>query len=132
MAKPKVPGAGPTADEQPRQQPTNAPAIKVRAIREGYYEHLRRFPGDIFEIRGDRYPADVVRPIGAADGRGTIPFTLHKAGEVIEFSETWMELVTDQSLPLNQRTAQQMLTEEHDNLLRDRIGTSTGNQNPLG
>jgi len=134
MAKPKVPGAGPTADDGPRVQPTQAKPIKVRAIREGYYEHLRRFPGDVFEIRGDVYQADVVLT-GRTRDHELVRHVQHHAGEVIDFSAEWMERVDDQALPLNQRTAQQILDQEHETILRDRIATSTaatGAANPLG
>lgn len=73
--------------------------MKVRATKTGYYDHLRRREGDVFELK----------PI---DGHKVVNNKLVKHHFTVEeqFSPNWMEKV-DRSTPEKVSTAQGALNE---------------------
>lgn len=87
-AKPPAlpPRTGPKAKPEPGEVP-----IKVVATALGYYDHVRRRPGDVFTIAGERL-----------------------------FSERWMERV-DPRTPEKHSTAQQAINEKHDEILGGKV-----------
>jgi hypothetical protein len=91
--------------------PTPKHAIKVQATQTGYYDHIRRRPGDVFLIDGERLEADVLGPDGKTVTR--------KKGEVAAFSSRWMEKV-DASTPESVSTANDAIRQQHDELLASR------------
>lgn len=116
------------------KQPTPKDRIKVMATQTGYYDHIRRRPGDVFFIDGAGLEADVV-----VNGKVT-----RKKGDVAAFSTKWMEEVED-STPESHSTANQHLRRQHDELLASRYQEGrltgpdnvredlpTGSHNPLG
>lgn len=98
-----------TRSRVPQETP-EAPVvrIKVRAIQDGYYDHIRRREGDVFVLTSER-----------------------------AFSERWMEHV-DASVPERLTTGKEVLRQAHDELLRERVpgqGSSypdESDENPLG
>lgn len=125
----------PNSNPAPAQSAPKAKAkpVKVRAIDVGYYDHKRRYEGDVFYIDGRTYDADVrVYQKGDVEGKPTGP-VVHKKGEVVDFSSKWMELVTDKT-PLKETGADQKLQREHDEILASRrpSGAPTGAANVLG
>jgi hypothetical protein len=105
--------------------------LKVRATQTGYYDHLRRRPGDVFFIDATPLEADV--KVGNKVTR--------KKGEIAAFSDRWMEVV-DPKTPESITTANDEIRRQHDELLAARFGGQTGStlersveeddDNPLG
>lgn len=100
--------ARPATTEAGRVAPTR---IKVRAIRQGYYDHIRRHEGDVFFIASDQ-----------------------------DFSNRWMEVV-DARTPERITSSPELLRRQHDELLAERMparGTPLvhdepdADKNPLG
>src|SRR5262245_41547384 len=94
--------------EEGRRAPTR---IKVRAIRQGYYDHIRRHEGDVFYIAKEQ-----------------------------DFSAVWMEAV-DPRTPERVTTTAEALRRQHDEILAGRIPASgtplvddepDADKNPLG
>lgn len=65
-------------------------ALRVRATRMGYYEHLRRREGDVFTLKDESH-----------------------------FSESWMEAV-DARTPERTTSAPEDLRRQHDEILKSR------------
>jgi hypothetical protein len=78
--------------------------IKVRATQTGYYNNERQRPGDVFVISDERYPRD--HP---------------KQGQVIEFSDRWMEPVNPET-PMRTTSPNQSIQKEHDRILQQKYG----------
>jgi len=82
---PKAAPAGPRGPATPASAPRTR-GIRVRATQLGYYDHVRRRPGDVFTIRSEQ-----------------------------EFASVWMEKV-DPRTPERVTTAANALREEHERL----------------
>lgn len=100
--------------------------IRVRALRTGYYEHVRRREGDVFTL--------VPRTIPVMDentGKPTGRTRIYTAKE--QFSENWMEFA-----PATARetlsTSKQHITKEHDAIIREKMGIDDpgGEGDPAG
>jgi hypothetical protein len=106
----------PTRTAAPAAVPTPTPArrvvLKVRAIRVGYYDHVRRREGDVFVIKDPK-----------------------------EFSTIWMEPVKP-NVPEQVTSAPEALKKHHDEVQMERYGLggthgtgdpegATGDLNPL-
>lgn len=108
------------------QAPTPANALKVRATQTGYYDHIRRRPGDVFFIDGARLEEDVTA-IEHATGERVVT---RKKGTIAAFSDKWMEIV-DPKTPESVSTANDAIRQQHDELLASRYaaGQLTGPDN---
>ena len=80
--------------------------VKVRATRLGYFDHIRRRPGDVFTIP--------IMP--SVDGDAAGPYGRW-------FSERWMEVVPART-PESITTPAQALKQTHDDILGTRSGTT--------
>lgn len=120
MATTKQPtGHGPTdrkaaTNETLAKTKPAAQRIRVRATRTGYYEHIRRREGDVFDL----IPQTGVRlTIGKSPTGRTIqvktPFTLTADQQ---FSEMWMEEVHPRTA-LGTSSSQDEIRRQHDELL---------------
>jgi len=100
-----IPGPRPVKALDPKEQPKPAVKdnpIKVRAIRVGYYDHVRRREGDVFIIANEQ-----------------------------AFSEKWMEQV-DPRTRERTTSAKQALEREHDAILGGRVtGGATGDNDVI-
>lgn len=88
---------------------------KVMATQLGYYDYIRRRPGDVFRISNRKLrdeELDVRR-----DGRDEAD--LPEGLEYQDFSERWMEVVPDNT-PERVTLGNEALKQEHDNILRSR------------
>jgi hypothetical protein len=83
--------------------------LKVRATQTGYYDHIRRRPGDVFLIDATPLEADV-----KVGGKVT-----RKKGDIAAFSDRWMEVV-DPRTPESVSTANDEIRRQHDELLASR------------
>jgi hypothetical protein len=106
-ATPGVARAIPAGKKPPAVPPRTGPAhqpdpaqgdkpFKVTATQLGYYDHVRRRPGDVFTIAGERL-----------------------------FSERWMERV-DPRTPDKVSTSQQAINEKHDEILGGKVTGPAG------
>lgn len=109
--------------------------VKVMATSTGYYDHVRRRPGDVFLIDAAPLEEDLKR-----NGK-----VVRKKGEIAAFSTRWMELV-DADTPESYTTANDAIRRQHDEVLASRAAGSvipdrpddvddsvpTGEHNPLG
>lgn len=85
--------------------------MKVRAIRPGFFNHIRRREGDVFSI-----PDKPVRKLNAKElASGSFDAVVNKAGEVPAAFGSWMEQV-GKSEPERTTTAQQALNKASDEL----------------
>lgn len=127
--------------------------IRVRALRTGYYEHIRRREGDVFDL----IPRETVR-FGTAIDPTTKRRTKTSERLMIsadqQFSAEWMEEVNPRT-PLSTSTANEEIRRQHDEILALRrpdsgqrlpsdeshdqaatgsegAGGPTGEQDPLG
>lgn len=106
--------------------------VKVRAIRDGYYDLKRYREGDVFWIDG---ATDNRKQLQVA---GTVPpeyVDNPRYGEIAALG-SWMERV-DGKTPERVTTGQQVINQQHDRTLRERAGiaepdTATGDQDVLG
>lgn len=111
-------------EERELRQARAKARIKVQATQMGYYDHIRRRPGDIFTISGETLEEDVK----SSDGKKV----LRKAGTVAAFSEKWMRRVAGNT-PLRVTTVKEALQRNHDETLSKKMGVHEGddvNQNP--
>jgi hypothetical protein len=102
---------------QPARAAAPASRIKVRATQPGYYGDARRREGDVFFIDGAVYPRDH-----------------EKAGQVMAFSDKWMERVDD-SVPERTTTSAEALQAEHDRILGGKVAEASASRdesNPIG
>ena len=123
-----APQAAATRAREKREQ---SGRIKVRATAMGYYDNTRRRTGDVFTISDETYEAPHPR-----------------AGDLVEFSENWMEMI-DGSVPERTTTSQQAVDQQTQELRNARranaAAVQTGvdrddvppqrtgsNRNPLG
>jgi len=99
---PKTVTALDPAKNRPRPAVKDDP-IKVRAIRMGYYDHIRRREGDVFVIANEQ-----------------------------AFSDKWMEKV-DPRTRERTTSAPQALRQQHDEILGGKVtGGATGDADVLG
>lgn len=123
MTKPKaqtaasIPGQKfPQPSARRRAEPTDAPprprALKVRAIKEGYYDDKLRRVGDVFLI-------------DATPKRHNDPTRLQN------FSEKWMERV-DAETPERLTSNNDVIRQQHDALQAAKAEQPTGDADPLG
>lgn len=106
-------------EEEVEVDPRPRPSIKVRAIRDGYYDDKRRRVGDVFKIR-EPYTANVANRDEA-----------EKVVTVNEFSKKWMRKVSGRT-PERITTGRTVLQQHHDNEQRARLGIQTDVENPAG
>jgi len=92
--------------------------MKVRALQNGYYNHLRRREGDVFEL----VPIKGHKRIRNED-TGQEKLVEHLFTPEEQFSTRWMEKVA-KNTPTKVSTAQQSLNEVQRNLKSGRIGPS--------
>lgn len=81
--------------------------IKVRALKDGFYDNARRRTGDVFKIRAPF--------TGTGDNKK--PITID------EFSEKWMEKV-DPRTPEKVTTGKDVLRQQHDEILEKKARTA--------
>jgi hypothetical protein len=128
------------------------PGLKVRAIKDGYYDDKLRRVGDVFEISGEPLEAVIDREIdnipATTAGPSVVPAhreTLTKREQMIlaahdkkatkvdhrgttlpaAFSHKWMELV-DPSTPDKITTPQEVINRKHDDTI-----SNLGGQTPV-
>src|SRR5262245_30538041 len=107
-------------DQAPEVEPVvDDTPIKVRALKTGYYEHIRRREGDVFTL----IPRDVTvyniqggRPV--LDDKGQ-PVMRHLT-PADQFSVLWMELAEADEPETRPRGAQNALTAYTEDLKRQR------------
>lgn len=87
--------------------------IKVVATQDGYYQHVRRREGDVF----------LLIPVRTSAGK------VVSAEE--QFSKKWMERVSLQA-KVNVSTSKQKLQEDHDSIIRERMGLNDPDDAPAG
>jgi hypothetical protein len=87
--------------------------IKVQATQTGYYDDIRRRPGEVFFIH-----ADGTMLVGK-DGKST-PATAEHA-----FSPRWMRRVSDKTKITGTKGPNQIIRERHDEILGARVAGAT-------
>jgi len=88
--------------------------IRVRAIRTGYYEHIRRREGDVFDlVPRQGFTNEVVREAGKRPRKVQKPYVLTAEDQ---FSVEWMEEVSPRT-PLTTSTANDEIRRQHDEIL---------------
>jgi len=107
----------PELDEPEEVDPRPAPSIRVRALKDGYYDDKRRRAGDVFTIRPP-YQGDVEN-----DGK-----VVHRT--IDEFSKKWMKKVA-RSTPERITTGKQVLRRQHDAEMQRRMSGAPPD-NPTG
>lgn len=104
-----------------------AKRIKVQATQMGYYDHIRRRPGDIFTISGEVLEEDEKKK----DANG-VERVVRKKGEVAAFSRKWMRRVASNT-PERITTVAQSLKQQHDAVQAEKFDPANQdnvNQNP--
>lgn len=99
------------------EDPRPAPSIRVRAIKDGYYDDKRRRAGDVFTIRAP-YEGEIEN-----DGKVKIQ-------TIDEFSKKWMRKVP-RSTPERITTGKQVLRRQHDEEMQRRMSGAPPD-NPTG
>lgn len=84
------------------------PRVRVRALMIGYYDHARRRPGDVFTIDG----------------------TTDKDGNVLAFSDRWMERVSNRE-PERLTSSRDAMKERHDEILGGKLSDRATDSDPL-
>jgi hypothetical protein len=88
---------------------------KVMATQLGYYDHIRRRPGDVFRISNRKVREEDMEL--RVDGRDEAD--LPEGLEYQDFSERWMEVVPDNT-PERVTLGNEALKQEHDRILHSR------------
>lgn len=102
---------GPRARERSAQR-----TITVEATQLGYYDNIRRRPGDVFKIRGTQVTQDDIDAIKDRND-GKLPRGLKiKVGDPAEFSSRWMRKASQGAI---ERTTgpNQAIARQHDAIL---------------
>lgn len=101
--------------------------MKVRATRDGYYNHIRRRTGDVFELVPTEriinfFKDHTLREKVRLNPMATWPKETVSPKD--QFSESWMEKV-DSKTPESVTTSQQAINKAHDEIAAGRTPQST-------
>jgi len=96
--------------------------IRVRALADGYYEHIRRREGAVFTL----VPRRLTDPRQIADHEKRHPGSNGILTAEQQFSERWMEKVSANERERNIGLKESMKAE-HDKIIREKMGTEDPN-----